>query len=233
MSLQTLPQVVLGDILEEVCQWIVKDLTTLDPEHTTSYARLLCQFRGLHLVSRSFHALLTHYVRVDGKTIRKRILELQMQKLTALLELIPMVAIREGSRPVLLHPSTVIQTCGFVWKNPLVFDVLPHLFHTKLFLSPDAAIVFLYWAPEACKEFLMETRDTDSKELPSEDEYESQNSENKAQATRDLNNLVYGKTYKSKTQNLWKSPGIQFVVGRYRFPFTIQYNDPLLPDIYY
>jgi len=77
MSLQTLPVEVLANVLEQVCRQIVNDLTTSDSKRkpTNSYAKLLNQFLQLRLVSRSFHAVLTHYVRVDGKSIRNQLLE--------------------------------------------------------------------------------------------------------------------------------------------------------------
>ena len=220
MSLQIFPQELLIVVLEQVCHLIVKDLTTLNVKHTEC-AKFLHQFLQLHLVSRSFHGLLTHYVRVDGKPIRKRLLELQMQKLTTVLELSEIM-----DNP--LKKSTLYRACGYVWKNPLQFNILSDLFDTAQFLSGGAARLFLFYAPKCCRELLTETNYIESGELPSEDniyEYGDQNADSKAHASTNLANLVCRKTYKSQTQKYCKQPwaGIEFVVERYKFPFTIHW----------
>jgi len=227
MSLQTFPQELLLVVLEQVCHLIVRDLTTLDLTRK-SCGRFLHQFFGLHLVSRSFHGLLTRYIRVDGNPIRKRILELQMQKLINFLQWYPIVGRSEFRVPVPLKVSDIYEACGHVWKNPLVFSIVPDLFEEDMFLSQDAAKQFLCWAPESCKEWLTETKEIDSEDIQSEEhlnEYEYKNSNIEDEATAILANLAYGKTYKLNTQNPWTAPGIEFEVGRHKFPFTIHYHD--------
>src|SRR5271170_894267 len=210
MSLQTFPQELLLVVLEQVCRLIVKDLTTLNVKHTEC-AKFLNQFLQLHLVSRSFHRLPTHYVRVDGKPIRERLLELQMQKLTTIFELVEIMD--KG-----LNKSTIYRACGHVWKNPLQFNTLSDLFDTTgAFLSMGAARLFLFYAPKCCRELLTETNHIESGELPSEDnlyEYGEQNADCKAHASTNLANLVCRKTYKSQTRKYWQQPrdGIEFVV---------------------
>ena len=168
MSPQTFPQELLLVVLEQVCNLIVKDLTTLDLTRTPCGSHLH-QFFGLHLVSRSFHGFLTNYIQDDGKPIGKRILELQMQKLTEFLQWYPMVSRRHCTKPVPLRRLDIYGVCGYVWKNPLVFSIVPDLFNEDMFLSQDAAKLFLCWAPESCKEWLTETKEIDSEDIQSEE----------------------------------------------------------------
>ena len=79
-TLEGLPQELIADILEYVCEEIVKDLTELQLSSKTPCHKLLHRFVHLHLVSRTFHAVLTHYARVDGVPVRKRLLDLQLGK---------------------------------------------------------------------------------------------------------------------------------------------------------
>ena len=141
LTLENFSQELLIRIFELVGGSIVQDLIKLDfMEYHESYGRLLNPLLQLHLVSKSFHLLLTHYVLVDGRTLRSRLLDLQMQKLTNYLESAFTFGQYLMHNPSLLCTcriritgKDILRNCGFVWKNPTFRSVC----YPNLWLNPS------------------------------------------------------------------------------------------------
>jgi hypothetical protein len=153
-TLQGLPQELITDILEYVCEQIVKDLTELHLRSKTPCHKLLHPFVQLHLVSRTFHAVLTHYVRVDGVPVRKRLLDMQLGKFINLVKTSSRFA---GYDFLGCDLSSVLKHSGHVWKNPSLVKIFPQLFAQSI-LEPATARFFLSWGPELFKDLLVETK---------------------------------------------------------------------------
>jgi hypothetical protein len=120
MSLGNVPRELFLRILENVCESIVEGRT--EWEYLDCgwfyYATQLRNFSKLNLVSKSFHTLLTHYVRVDETPVRKKVLDLQMLRFTVILEAGQFIASKEGHYTV----HAIKSVCGPVWNNPAFRD---------------------------------------------------------------------------------------------------------------
>jgi hypothetical protein len=88
MTLGGLPEDVLIQILQTVCESILGNLLIFRvcPKQDERFGLFLNQFLHLNLVCRSFHRHLTHGVRVRGTPVRQKLLDLQTEKFTYLLE---------------------------------------------------------------------------------------------------------------------------------------------------
>jgi len=81
-----------------VCGSIVEDLSILDFDSRIPCPGILNQsYLQLHLVCQSFHRLLKYYVRVHGRLIRDRLLDLQLIKFTNMLETISTINILDAN----------------------------------------------------------------------------------------------------------------------------------------
>ena len=224
-TLQGLPQELITDILEYVCEQIVKDLTGLRFNSKTPCHKLLHPFVNLHLVSRTFHAVLTHYVRVEGLPVRKRLLDLQMGKFMNLVKTSSTFA-RDDFLGCEVSP--VLKHCGHVWKNPRLVKIFPQLFVQSSILEPAAARFFLSWGPELFKDLLVETKndgeDPESTNFHlsnlsnSQVEVQQSTYRNKPFYDRVFANLALKNRYRFDTPG-WERSRIEFVVGRKKFPY--------------
>src|SRR5271170_1799154 len=130
-TLEASPQELIISILEWTCWLVVKELTTLTFTRRVPYGTVLNQVTHLQLVSNSFHTLLTHCVRVDGTPVVKRLRGLQMQKFTNYIENVGILG-----RP-LRQPSgwseiaEIKNTCGKVWRNPTLRNIIPQLLNEE------------------------------------------------------------------------------------------------------
>ena len=129
LTLENFSQELLIHILEVVGKSIIRDLIKLEfTDYHESYGRLLNPLRQLRLVSNSFHVLLTHHVRVDGRPLRPRLLDLQMQRLKNYLESAftfggylmhnpSSLFTCKSDRGIHIAGAHILRNCGFVWKN--------------------------------------------------------------------------------------------------------------------
>ena len=148
--LEILPQELIICILECVCDLIIKELATLKfRQPKTPYGSTLNQFLQLNLVSKSFYHLLAYSIRVDGQPIKKRLLDLQMQKFTDYLEsaegyLLGRGRFIAGRRQC--ETLVIWKTCGQVWKNPPFVNIVPQLLleEGNYCWSSEAAMYFLF-----------------------------------------------------------------------------------------
>jgi hypothetical protein len=237
-TLQSLPHDLTVSILECVCKLIIEQLSALT---STPYGQLLNQFVQLQLVSKSFRMLLTCSVRVDKIPVRKRLLELQIQKFTHYLEFAPIFDknsyrhtyeryYRVGrTQRYAPHVSEVkdmiLTTCGPVWRSPAILSILSQMF-TGGRLTYETTIFFVSQLRKFLKPELVDglgKKDDltgafagldirTSEETLKGDIYEL---EDKPQ----VRELVYTQTYSMDTRENWKSPlGIEFIAGRFKFP---------------
>jgi len=222
-TLQDLPLEVITLILQHVCELIVRDLTSFDFRcggRNPYYGKTLNEFVQLLLVSRRFYKILSLCVRVDGKAIRKTLLDLQMQRLINFLEF-------GGGSKSEYQIHQIGRTCGYVWENPGAPDVILRLFDERHYQSCEAAVFHMCLLPKLLKKVLLKTNETISSALARSGDLESQEEQDK-NSDDDLNgrlempefeNLVHNKTY---GMNVRRHAGhdtkIEFVVGSYKFP---------------
>jgi len=123
--LEILPPELIICILECVCGLIIKERSTLTFRRPKKpYGSTLNQFRQLNLVSKSFYHLLAYNIRVDGQPIKKRLLDLQMQKFTNYLGFGQANILGRSRRQC--ETLVIRERCGEVWKNPAFVKSFPH-----------------------------------------------------------------------------------------------------------
>ena len=227
--LATLPQELIIRVLECVCELIIKDLTTLTfkPAQRLGYGRSLKQFRELNLVSNSFHDLLAYSIRVDGQLVKKTLLDLQMQKFTTYLELAYIL----GRTAV----SDLHKIFGPVWRNPAFINIVPELLGGNTWITPEAAIYFLFQLRKFLDKDQVDTernRDQDASIFSSsaiinaEDEHDDKDICTLGDDF-DFNHLVSNQTYHMHTKDCSNLPrGVEFVVGKYKFPLQLAVHIP-------
>jgi len=210
LTLQNFSQELLIRILEQVGDFIVQDLMKLDfMDYHQRYGRLLNPLLQLHLVSKSFHVLLTHHVRVDGRPLQSRLLDLQMQKLTNYLESAftfgryrihnpSSLCTCRSDRGIHVTGNNILRNCGLVWKNPTFRSVC----YPNLWINPCWCVflretkIWLIFLLRDFKDELVETMD-------SEDDF------------------YYMQSYKTTVRGWGPSmpmPTIEFIVGQHKFP---------------
>jgi hypothetical protein len=123
--LEILPPELIICILECVCGLIIKELSTLTFRRPKKpYGSTLNQFLQLNLVSKSFYHLLAYNIRVDGQPIKKRLLDLQMQKFTNYLDFGQAHILGRSRRQC--ETLVIRERCGEVWKNPAFVKSFPN-----------------------------------------------------------------------------------------------------------
>jgi len=230
-SLQNLPQELITLVLEHVCRLIVQDLTMFVFPRRNPYGETLNQYLRLLLVSRCFHRILTHYVRVDGIPIRKKLLDLQMQRLINFLEF---GGCSDSGRQI----GQILDKCGYVWANPGSRNLILQLFSKEDYQSSEAEVFYIGLLPKMFQKELVKTVDNEeisprglarpgdlgSQEKKEDNSEDDPNKEEKPE----FEDLVHNKTYRMNTTRvgLETSYSIEFVVGRYQFPFSFPEQSP-------
>jgi len=235
--LQTLSQELIIRILEFVCELIIKELTTLTFNPATRYGRTLKQFLQLNLVSKSFHDILAYSVRVDGQLVKKRLLDLQMQKFTTYLEFADILGrtVYSSERTSRSETEVIQDRCGQVWRNPAFIDIVPQVFGEQHWITSEAAIYFLFQLTKFLdKEDVDTERNRDqhtsifrsSAIINDEDEHDHKD----IYTLRDefeFDHLVSNQTYRMETSHDVSLPrGVDFVVGKYKFPLQLAVSIP-------
>jgi hypothetical protein len=130
-------------ILEYVSEKLLEDVKNV--QASDSITQYLNQYAQLHLVCRSFHELLTHYVLVDGVLFREKLAEAQIGRFKSLLT---WHAVRNRKCTIRFNrsigPPEILRSCGYVWKNPLFPRFLRCVFVYHEILSEEALGGFTY-----------------------------------------------------------------------------------------
>ena len=214
MTLSSLPEDILIQILQTVCESILDDLLIFRvcPEQDERFGLFLNQFLQLNLVCRSFHRHLTHSVRVRGTPVRRKLLDLQTEKFKYLLETVGFI-MREHNR--MCSPDFnsfwsitiphILLICGSVWNNPSFPSIFPQLFVEDSRVSYEAQLYLLYLVPSLFE-----------KELVENDDYTAD-----SDLEFDFDSLMQNHTYRFPDE---EEP-FEFVPGKYRYPHGIEWDD--------
>src|SRR5271170_7211480 len=146
-TLGSLPEDLLIQILQNVCELILGDLLVFRTHRQKEerFGRFLNQFRQLNLVCKSFHRLLTHSVRVRRTPVRQKLLDLQMEKFTYHLETAGFL-MREHRKTRYTDFNRwsgitiphILLICGSVWNHPSFSSIFPQLFDKDCHVSYNA-----------------------------------------------------------------------------------------------
>ena len=169
--------------------------------------------------------------------VRDRLLDLQMIKFTNMLETISTIRIWDTDVIFRLEIANILDTSGHVWCNPGFFDIIPQLFSPYSYLSMDAALYIMARVPQVFRDRLVNTAEDgcdkpgialassndDAHDIKEEGYYHPDVTVHKLANTLCFNNPVHKRMY--EMENRWppadRNPGIEIVVGRYRFPFIL------------
>ena len=200
LVLQRIPSEVLVHILEMVGKSICQDLITIDFHRGTKSSKAIPY--GRHVLGMQV-----------GLPIRERLMDLQMLKFTNFLE---SVKITQHHLEILrvqdesecqcwpqIDGAGIVESCGFVWKNPLFRHICSQLFHPNGYslFSRGTNVWLISLLRDVFKKDLVET------------------------ATSGAEGLVYLK--KNETKVVLEGeigpqlvPLIEFTVGQYEFPHS-------------
>ena len=128
--------------------------------------------------------------------------------------------------------AEIKNTCGKVWRNPTLRNIIPQLLNEESNLTSEAVLFFMFQLPKLFETQLEKTADEDEKlrvayeNLKKKKKKKKKKNHDKSINTLEtgplLDNLVCNRTYRFKTgECVWTKFGIEFTVGRHRFPFTL------------
>jgi hypothetical protein len=168
-----------------------------------------------------------------------------MIKFTNMLETISTIGRLDSENYIsALEIETILNTSGVVWRHPGFFDITPQLFGVDGCLSDDAALYIMARLPQVFRDRLVTTAEDgeecdkagiglaysdndDVHDISEEPEY-SHVKVHKLADTICFNNPVHKRMY--EMESYWYQeplgPGIEIVVGRYRFPFILPIRLP-------
>jgi hypothetical protein len=172
------------------------------------YGATLNYFLQLLLVSRCFHRILTLYIRVDGIPVRKRLLDLQMQRLINFLEF--------GSGHY-KQISGIRTTCGYVWGNPGSPSLIFKLFVEERYQASETAFFHMCLLPKLFEKENLTTVEDKEETFP----LAPRSARNKMGHRPELGDPIHNKTYKINTWRCRRATTIEFEVGRCKFPFRL------------
>jgi len=140
-----------------------------------------------------------------------------------------------------LDIGAILNTSGGVWCNPGFFDIIPQVFRVDGCLFDDAAIYIMARVPQVFRDRLVNTAEDGECDKPgvalaSSDNDDAHDIEEQEYYNRDVtahkltNTLCFNKPVHKRMYEMeycWdQMPGIEIVVGRYRFPFILPIRPP-------
>ena len=135
-------------VLEYISEKLLEEVQNV--QVSDSITQYLDQYAQLNLVCRSFHQLLTSYVRVDGVLLRVKLAEAQIRHFKTLLisyadskwRYENSCCRRREFNP--LGTAEILRSCGCLWRNPLFPGFLPSMFVYREALSGEALAGTVY-----------------------------------------------------------------------------------------
>jgi hypothetical protein len=143
---QKLPSCVLLQILEFACEEIVQDCRSVDLAGVPFFGLNLRRFRWLILVNKQFHSLLMDAVRVEGRLIRLKLLDMQEERFKALLftQDPSSDAVEEVHRSHTISELRAWCACGPIWFSPRLASLIYGCFWFVDRFQPFLFFKFLY-----------------------------------------------------------------------------------------
>ena len=155
-----LPDCLLCDILEYACEDIVRDCGAVDIKGVPRYGAHVRRFLWLLLINRRFFSLLSTTVLVEGRPVRKKLLDMAEDKFKGLLftrDPVPRDSNVERHSCHRISELRVWCACGPIWMSPRAGSLHEHIFWFLNQLHPHLFLRFVYHLPVHLRQYFKET----------------------------------------------------------------------------